>query len=128
MKGTHTTGKRLVGLLALTAVLVVAGLTAAPGFAAGPSPEQLQSAGWTCFAPPPGGFACFNPAQGRPPLVTSGVVGGESYLAMRWTSRTGEFVGTVHLIRADLYNGQPCPQAGGPYTYLALIGYYECAH
>jgi hypothetical protein len=38
----------------------------------------------------------------------------------------GAFLGTVHLIRADLYAGQPCPRSGGPYVFIDLIGYYEC--
>jgi hypothetical protein len=32
----------------------------------------------------------------------------------------------VHLIRADLYAGQPC--GDHPYVFRALIGYYECVH
>ncbi len=33
------------------------------------------------------------------------------------------FIGTSHLIRADLYHGQPCPQTGGQYFFIAPIGY-----
>jgi hypothetical protein len=40
----------------------------------------------------------------------------------------GSFTGTVHLIRSDLYNGQPCPQTGGLYFFIAPIGYYRCEH
>ena len=38
----------------------------------------------------------------------------------------GSFLGHVHLVRADLYRGEPCAQAGEPYVFRALIGYYEC--
>jgi len=47
---------------------------------------------------------------------------------MTFTSATGDFVNTAHLIRADLYNGRVCGPTGEPYVFLALIGYYECAH
>jgi hypothetical protein len=40
----------------------------------------------------------------------------------------GSFIGTIHLIRADLYRGQPCPQAGGLYFFIPPIGYYRCEH
>jgi hypothetical protein len=39
---------------------------------------------------------------------------------------TGEFVETVHLIRDDLYHGQP--RGDHPYVFRALIGYWECVH
>ena len=40
----------------------------------------------------------------------------------------GEFAGTSVLIRSDLYSGQTCRARGGPYTFIARIGYYECLH
>ena len=40
----------------------------------------------------------------------------------------GTFRGTSHLIRADLYQGQPCPQTGSPYFFIPVIGYYRCEH
>jgi hypothetical protein len=39
---------------------------------------------------------------------------------------TGAFVGSVHLIRTDLYHGQVCGPAGDPYLLVPIIGYYEC--
>jgi hypothetical protein len=114
-------------LLCLTGAFTVFGLTAGPGLAQGPSPEQLAAAGWTCFVPPiPGsGAVCFNPAQGRPPIPPLGEDGRATYTAMRWTP-TGEFDGHAHFIRADLYAGQPCAQTGGLYVFSPRIGYYEC--
>lgn len=119
--------RRAVALLGLTGVLAVVAVTAGPALAEGPSPEQLASAGWTCFVPPiPVGVRCFNPAQGRPPIPPLGEDGRETYTAMAWNT-AGEFQGHVHLVRADLYNGQPCPQTGGgPYVFRPNIGYYEC--
>jgi hypothetical protein len=106
--------------------LGVIGVTAGPALAQGPSPAQLAEQGWTCFVPPvPGiGVRCFNPAQGPPP-VPPVEDGRPSYTAMAWTP-AGEFEGHVHLIRADLYSGQPCEPNGGPYVFRPLIGYYEC--
>jgi hypothetical protein len=115
-------------LLSALALVVAIGVTAGPGLAGGPSSEQLAAAGWTCFVPPfPGsGVVCFNPAQGRPPIPPLGADGRASYMVMRWTP-AGEFDGHVHFIRADLYAGQPCPQAaGGEYLFFPGIGYYEC--
>jgi hypothetical protein len=31
-------------------------------------------------------------------------------------------------MRDDLYEGQPCPQTGGAYFHIAVIGYYRCEH
>ena len=127
-----TASKRLrvrtaVVLLCLTGAFAVVGVTAGPGLAGGPSPEQLAAAGWTCFVPPvPGsGVICFNPAEGRPPIPPLGEEGRATYMVMRWTP-AGEFEGHVHLIRPDLYAGQPCAQTGAPYVFNPRIGYYEC--
>jgi hypothetical protein len=119
--------RRALALLCLTGALSVIGLTAGQALAQGPSPAQLAAHGWTCFVPPvPGlGAVCFNPAQGRPPIPPLGEDGRASYMVMRW-SPAGEFEGHVHLIRPDLYAGQPCPQTGELYILNPRIGYYEC--
>jgi hypothetical protein len=119
--------RKAVAVLGLTGALAVMGVTAGAGLAeGGPSPEQLAEAGWTCFVPPiPVGMRCFNPAQGRPPIPPLGEDGRASYQAFAWAP-TGEFQGHVHLIRADLYAGQPCAQTGGEYVFRPNIGYYEC--
>ena len=120
--------RRAAALVGLAGALAVMGSTAGSGLAQGPSPEQLAEHGWTCLVPPfPGaGMVCFNPAQGRPPSPSLGADGRASYMVMRWTPQ-GEFLGHVHFIRADLFAGQPCPQAaGGEYLFFPGIGYYEC--
>jgi hypothetical protein len=100
-------------LLGLAVGLVAAAVSAAPGLAQAPSPAHLAEQGWTCVVPPvPGiGMACFNPGLGRPPIPPV-QDGRASYTAMLWTS-AGDFLGHTHLIRADLYAGQPCAQTGG---------------
>jgi hypothetical protein len=115
-------------LLVLTLTLVLGALTAPVAGAAGPSPAQLGDAGWTCFTPPPRPdlIACYNPGLGRPlpgdpsPSPANSVI--------TFSSTTGEFLSTGHLVRADLYNGRICGPTGQPYVFLALIGYYECTH
>ena len=92
-------------MVGLTGALAVVGLTAGPGLAGGPSPEQLAAAGWTCLVPPfPGPGWCAQP--GRGPAADPVARGGRSssYMVMRWTP-AGEFLGHVHFIRADLYAG-----------------------
>jgi hypothetical protein len=119
--------KRAVGLLCLTGVVVVLGLTAGAGLAqGGPSPEQLAAQGWTCVHPPvPGiGTSCFNPGEGRPPIPPV-EDGRPSYTIWLWTP-AGDFLGHSHLIRADLYAGQPCAGTGEPYVLNPRLLYYEC--
>lgn len=94
--------------------------------AGGPSLEQLTSAGWTCFRDPGAPrMVCSDPGHGRP------VIGDPdppaSYNFKIFTLE-GAFVGTAHLIRSDLYSGEPCPQTGGLYFFIAPIGYYRCEH
>ena len=126
MTSTSWKRRRTVALFCLTGVVVLAGLGAGAGLAQGPSPAQLAEQGWTCVVPPvPGvGMVCFNPAQGRPPIPPA-EDGRATYTAMLWTP-AGDFLGHTHLIRPDLYAGQPCPQTGGLYVLNPRLGYYEC--
>jgi hypothetical protein len=41
---------------------------------------------------------------------------------------SGEFAGTEHLMRADLYQGQPCPQDNLATWDLLPFGYRACHH
>lgn len=119
--------RKAVAVLGLTGALAVMGVTAGPGMAeGGPSPEQLAEQGWTCVHPPvPGiGTACFNPGLGRPPIPPV-ADGRPSYTGMLWEP-SGDFLGHSHLIRPDLYAGQPCEPNGGPYSLNPRLGYYEC--
>ena len=126
MTSTRRNLRRAVMLLCLTGAFAVVGVSAGPGLAGGMSPAQLTEHGWICFVPPaPARIACFNPAEGRPPIPPLGEEGRATYMVMRWTP-AGEFLGHVHLIRPDLYAGQPCPQTGGLYVLNPRIGYYEC--
>jgi hypothetical protein len=98
--------------------------------AAALSPADLTARGWTCFQPPvvPVRTICSHPNQGLP------VVGSPppedrpaTYNLFRFDGG-GTFLGSVHLIRTDLYSGQPCQPSGSPYAFVPIIGYYECLH
>lgn len=110
--------------IALGAVALVA-MLAVPAQAMGPTPEQLSAAGWTCFQPPiaPPTIVCANPGLGRP--FPGNPDPPPAYTLLRF-DLDGDSLGKVHLIREDLYAGQPCAQAGGPYLFNPRIGYYEC--
>ena len=118
--------RRAVGLLCMTGAFAVIAVTAGPGLAQGPSPARLAAQGWTCVAPPIPwvGMRCYHPGEGHPP-VPPVEDGRATYTAMDWTPG-GEFLGHVHLIRPDLYAGQPCPQMGGFYVFNRVLGYYQC--
>jgi hypothetical protein len=122
-----TTIKRLGELLTTAAgVIVVAAMLAAPAQGGGPTSEQLSAAGWTCFQPPvsPPFIVCANPGLGRP--FPGNPDPPPAYTLMRF-ALDGTYLGKVHLIRADLYAGQPCAPGGDPYVFNPRIGYYECS-
>jgi hypothetical protein len=113
-------------LIALGAVaLAAAGGATAEGFTS----DKLIAAGWTCFQDPdPAAHrtVCSDPGHGRP--VPGDPNAPPSYNFKLFNNLDGSFIGTSHLIRADLYQGQPCPPTGAPYFLIAPIGYYRCEH
>ncbi|HET9325053.1 MAG TPA: hypothetical protein VFO03_14340 [Gaiellaceae bacterium] len=111
------------------AVAALAGSVAfaAPAIAEGVTPDQLTNAGWTCFRDPAAPrIVCSDPGHGRP-TVPADPDGPPSY-NFKIFGLDGSFTGTLHLIRSDLYHGQPCPQVGGEYFFIPPIGYYRCEH
>jgi hypothetical protein len=121
------TSARWRAVTALIAVAALALLTSlvATAQAQGPTRENLQAHGWTCveFAPA-NRWSCFNPGVGRP--FPGNPDPAPSYNFLGFDLTTGEFLYTGHLIRQDLYRGQPCSPGGDLYVFRALIGYYEC--
>ena len=88
--------------------------------AGGPTPTTLTNAGWTCFNDPGAPrIVCSDPGHGRP--VPNDLDAPPSY-NFKIFALDETFTGTTHLIRADLYNGQPCPQTGGAYFFIAQSG------
>jgi hypothetical protein len=127
--------RRLMILLCAAAALALP--AAASSTAGGLSPVQLKNSGWTCFnvvaSVGPLGVHCAPPGQPFPPT-------GQPHIQLLYffnttdpNSDVPDFTGTETLIRADLYQGEPCPTEPGPnggYTYLPDIGlpldYYAC--
>jgi hypothetical protein len=112
--------------------LLIAAVAASLGIAAvatagGLTPTTLTNAGWTCFTDPGAPrTVCSDPGHGRP-VIPAPADRPASY-NFKIFSLDGTFTGTSHLIRDDLYQGQPCPQTGGLYFHIAVIGYYRCEH
>lgn len=94
------------------------------------SPDDLTNRGWTCFQPPvvPVRTICSHPNQGLPVVGNPPPADRPATYNLFRFDETGAFVGSVHLIRTDLYHDQPCEPAGGPYVLVPIIGYYECVH
>ena len=120
--------RRTKQIAALAATAAMAALVVStPAGAEGATPAQLQARGWACFVPPPfpDTIVCGNPAHGLPP-VPPDPDGPPTYNFLFFERGTGEFRGTIHMIRADVYRGQPCPQTGGLYVFNPANGYYRC--
>jgi hypothetical protein len=121
-------GSRLTLALLLTAGLFgIIGATSTTARADGVTRSQLEAHGWVCvpFAPA-NRYSCFEPGVGRP--FPGNPDPAPSYNFIGFDQTTGAFLYTGHLIRQDLYAGQPCAPGGEPYAFRALIGYYECVH
>jgi hypothetical protein len=113
-------------LVASIAAIVFAGAAASAAHAQGVTWEELDARGWTCFVPPPfpDRVGCFNPGLGAP--IPGNPDPPPSYSVRMFSRASGEFLHTVHLIRADLYAGQPCGDHA--YRFIERIGYWECVH
>jgi hypothetical protein len=115
--------RRRAALTALASALAVTCATAVPAHAA-VTPGQLTAAGWTCIQPrlDPTLLLCTPPGVGLPPLPgTPGFADrAPSYEFLVFAFATGDFIGTQHLLRPDIYERgtPPCPrQPGGAYIY-----------
>ena len=115
-------------MIALVAASALAVPMAAAGGSGGLSPAQLQNAGWTCFPVPGLGVHCAAPGKPWPPTEPT-VQLLYFFNTTNPSSSAPDFTGTETLIRADIFNGQPCPTApSGQYTFLGGLGlnYYGC--
>jgi hypothetical protein len=119
--------RAIVALAAVVGAVAFVGALAAPGKADGVTRERLEAHGWTCVEfPPANRWSCFNPGLGRP--FPGNPDPRPTYSFLGFDRTTGEFLYTGHLIREDLYNGQPCAPGNDPYVFRAAIHYYECVH
>ena len=111
----------------------------APGGAL--TPTDLIAHGWSCFTPPPfpTRTECSHPNQGFPAIPPPADRPATFTL---WRFENGQFVGTLLVIRPDLYcgadvtdpagtctrNAPLCGSTGQPYSFVPVIGYYTCLH
>ena len=117
----------IVGLVAATAAAGLLAALTTSARAGGVTMQQLVAHGWTCVPfLPANRNSCFGPGTGRPFPGNPDPRPTYNFVAFDQTS--GEFLYTGHLIRQDLYAGQPCAPGGDLYVFRALIGYYECVH
>jgi hypothetical protein len=118
-----TTGWR--SMLALVAVTVALGIAATAASASGLMAAQLQAQGWACRIP--AGETLLNcRSPGSEPLPA-----GPTEVDFLVFDASGMmFLGTEHLIRSDLYAGQPCQGTPtGTYDFIPVgPGYYGCYH
>lgn len=121
-----TRSRTIAVLVSAVAAVLFAGAAAPAGQAGGITWQQLDARGWTCFVPPPfpDRVVCFNPGLGRP--FPGNPDPRPSYSFKAFSGVSGQFLHTGHLIRADLYAGQPCGDE--PYRFVSVIGYWECIH
>jgi hypothetical protein len=130
MTDQYPTSRTIARLLATALVIaataaVAASLTTPAAASEGLTPTRLANAGWTCFQAPvgPPSVVCANPGVGRP--FPGNPDPPPHYTLVRFDP-DGNYDAKVHLIRADLYAGQPCGPSGDPYVFSPRIGYYEC--
>ena len=127
MRDTNRSRRAIAALLTVAGMLALLGMLAIPSGAAGVTREKLEAQGWTCVEfLPANRWSCFNPGTGRP--FPGNPDPRPSYTFLGFDRTSGDFLYTGHLIRQDLYSGQPCAPGGEPYVFRAPIGYYECVH
>src|SRR5216683_119917 len=92
------------------------GVAAAAATADGVTAAQLQAQGWTCRIP--AGETLLNcRSPGSEPLLA----GPTEVNFLVFDANGTTFLGTEHLIRADLYAGQPCQGTpNGTYQYIPV--------
>ena len=116
-----------IALLGLALATALAAAAPAGAAARGVDREQLVAHGWACVEfLPANRWSCFNPGLGRP--FPGNPDPRPTYVFLAFDRTTDDFIYTGHLIRQDLYAGQPCAPGDDPYVFRAPIGYYECVH
>jgi hypothetical protein len=123
---------RRIAIVAGVLVVALVGVVASSS-AKGVNPGHLVEQGWDCFVPLPGdNVHCSRP--GGLAGVLDGSARTMTFLVFETDDPAAEdapFLGTELIVRADAFNGQPCPTdpPSKEYTYLLpLLGldYYAC--
>ncbi len=96
-------------IIVILVVVFLVALMALPVSAQGNGPAQLIKAGWLCLSfPSLGGVYCMPPGA----FVSSETVTARVFDTLDPNASDAPYIGTALFVRADLYNGQPCPQQG----------------
>ena len=118
--------RTLLFIAPLVVAVAVAGIAYSAG---GGTMTQAQAAGWDCNPQILiiGYYHCAPPGK---PSVLDMINGDTSApsIVLRVFNPDGSFAGTEQLLRADLYQGQPCPQDGLAEWGLLPFGYRACHH
>jgi hypothetical protein len=97
------------------AILAVATIYSHIAVASGNSPAQLSRAGWLCVNAGPDNYVhCFPPGA----MAATASLSVKVFETTDVNATSAHFLGTELLIRADLYEGQPCAQNGHEYELL----------
>jgi hypothetical protein len=126
--------RRLLFLSVVVALLAPAALFPTAAVAQGVNPARLAAAGWDCILPPP-----FNPnVHCAPPGSLEAILSEDAEMVVWLAFATDDLgatdaplLGSERMIRADLYNGQPCPTDPPSLEYSWLFprfgwDYYIC--
>jgi hypothetical protein len=97
----------------------------------GQSWQDFQARGWNCRTPNNGPVTvCSPPNQPLPAIAIPPAQlpddRPQTVTLKRW--RNGLFEANVLLTRPEIYNGQTCESTGQPFSYIVVLGYFECAH
>jgi hypothetical protein len=114
--------KKRITCIAVVAALALVALATNASSAGGVTAPDLQARGWFCLPPaatPENVYHCFTPGRNATSLNV-----------LVFDASGTSFLGTEHLIRADLYAGQPCQGTpNGAYQFVPIgPGYYACHH
>jgi len=121
--------KRTVTMISLVAALVV--LAAPAAFGGGHTASQMQDAGYLCITAGPADWThCLRESKLGSPSVPVKVFTEAEFDADGVIVDGGDgFLGTELLLRADIYNGQPCSTDGGDtWDPNGVPGYFACHH
>ena len=97
----------------------------------GQSWQDFQARGWNCRTPNNGPVTVCSPPNNPLPAIAIPPAQPpddrpQTVTLKRW--RNGVFEANVLLMRPEIYNGQRCESTGQPFSYIVVLGYFECAH
>ena len=121
---------RLPLALVIATAVVAAALVGSAGGAGKATMAQAKAAGWDCNPEVliVGYFHCAPPGKPSVADMIAGTDVPSIVLRVFYNNPDRTLAGTEHLMREDLYAGQPCPQDNLAQWDLLPFGYYACHH